>query len=259
MTTHTHHRSSQQTPRRPGLERRTAMRLAAEEYERFATSLAELDADDWTAPTDCPDWDVRALASHVLGMAEMVAGVLEGARQQRIAGRDAAAHDIDLVDALTALQVRERSDWTPDRLVEGMRAVGPRATRGRRLASLLVGGRPLPDPQTVNERPERWTLGFLAGVILTRDTWMHRVDVSRATGRALVLTPEHDGVLVADVVQEWAERHGQPYRLTLTGPAGGSWSQGSGGPAVELDAVEFCRTLSGRQAGEGLLATQVPF
>ncbi len=33
-----------------------------------------------------------------------------------------------------------------------------------------------------------------------------------ATGRAAQLTPEHDGVLVADIVAEWAQRHGQPCR-----------------------------------------------
>jgi hypothetical protein len=75
----------------------------------------------------------------------------------------------------------------------------------------------------------------------------------------VVLTAEHDGQLVADVVAEWALRHGRPYRLHLTGPAGGTWSTGSGGPDLELDAVEFCRVLSGRGAGSGLLAQQVPF
>ena len=44
-----------------------------------------------------------------------------------------------------------------------------------------------------------------------------------------VLTADHDGVIVADVVAEWARRHGQPYQLKLTGPAGGSWTSGTGG------------------------------
>jgi hypothetical protein len=64
---------------------------------------------------------------------------------------------------------------------------------------------------------------------------------------------------VADAVDEWADRHGHPYRLTLTGPAGGTWSRGSDGPVIELDAIEFCRTISGRLPGEGLLATEIPF
>lgn len=259
MSTHTRTGASQQSPRRPALERRTAMRLAAEEYRRFAETLAGLDADDWTAATDCPAWDVRALASHVVGMAEMPAGIREGARQQRQAGRDAEAHGLEFIDALTALQVRERDAMTPDQLVAAMRDVAPRAARGRRWTPSLMRRRPMPEPQEVNGRRETWTLGFLVDVVLTRDTWMHRVDVSRATGREMRLAPEHDGVLVADVVAEWADRHGQPYRLTLTGPAGGTWYAGSGGPAIEVDAVEFCRTLSGRAAGEGLLATQVPF
>ena len=259
MSTHTHPRPSQDTPRRAGLERRTAMGLAAEEYHRFAETLASLDGDDWTATTDCPAWDVRAMACHVVGMAELPAGIREGARQQRLATRDAEAHGLVFIDALTALQVHERDALTPAQLIDAMRDVAPRAARGRRRTPSFLRRRAVPQLQEVNGRQERWTLGYLVDVILTRDTWMHRVDVSRATGRALVLTPEHDGVLVADVVEEWAQRHGQPYRLTLTGPAGGSWSRGSGGPAVELDAVEFCRTLSGRQAGEGLLATQVPF
>ncbi len=106
---------------------------------------------------------------------------------------------------------------------------------------------------------EWWRIGYLLDVILTRDVWMHRVDVCRATGRELQLTPEHDGVLVADVVAEWAQRHGRPYRLRLTGPAGGEWSAGTDGEELELDAVEFCRLLSGRGSGSGLLSSQVPF
>jgi hypothetical protein len=33
----------------------------------------------------------------------------------------------------------------------------------------------------------------------------------------------------------------------------------AGGPTIELDAIEFCRTLSGRETGTDLLATEVPF
>src|SRR2546430_1119880 len=83
----------------------------------------------------------------------------------------------------------------------------------------------------------RW-LGSLMDVIHTRDCWMHRIDISRATGRDLVLTPEHDGRFVADVVGEWARRHGEPFTLTLTGPAGGTYVAGDGGGHIELDAVE---------------------
>jgi len=52
---------------------------------------------------------------------------------------------------------------------------------------------------------------------------------------------------------------GQPFTLELTGPAGGSFTSGSGGESIELDAVEFCCLLAGRGEPTGLLRTIVPF
>ena len=55
-------------------------------------------------------------------------------------------------------------------------------------------------------------------------------------------------------------RHGQPFRLVLDGPTGGEFvKEGNDGDVLRLDAVEFCRVLSGRGRGEGLLAQEVPF
>jgi uncharacterized protein (TIGR03083 family) len=230
------------------------MGLAAVEYERFADLLRELDPADWARPTDCPDWDVRAMAGHVLGMAEMVASVRGFATQNAGAARAGGG-----IDALTALQVRRTAGLPAAEVVERLTAIGPRAVRGRRRLSAVLGRVPVPEQQDVGGRTERWRFGFLFDVVLTRDTWLHRMDVARATGRQPHLTPDHDGVVVADVVAEWAGRHGQPYRLRLTGPAGGSWSAGAEGEEIDLDAVEFCRILSGRGRGAGLLAEQVPF
>ena len=96
---------------------------------------------------------------------------------------------------------------------------------------------------------------------MNRDYWMHRVDLTRATGTELVLTPAHDGRLVSDVVAEWARTHGQPFTLVLDGPAGGTFVRGSapGRDDLRLGAVEFCRTLSGRATGAGLLGHGIPF
>jgi len=44
----------------------------------------------------------------------------------------------------------------------------------------------------------------------------------------------------------------------LTGPAGGWFRQGVGGEHVEIDAIEFVRTLSGRRPGTGVLANPLP-
>jgi uncharacterized protein (TIGR03083 family) len=242
------------TARPPVLDRDSALRLAATEYDRFTAVLRALEPADWLRPTECSGWDVRAMAGHVLGMAEMVASFRQFAVQNAGAARAGGG-----IDALTSLQVRGREELTPEEVVERFAVVAPRAVPGRRRLSRLMGRFPVPERQVVGDRTERWAFAFLFDVVLTRDTWMHRMDICRATGRTPVLSPDHDGVLVADVVHEWAQRHGRPYRLTLAGPAGGTWSSGSGGPDLELDAVEFCRILSGRGTGEGLLAEQVPF
>ncbi len=244
---------------RPRIPRPLAMQLAATEYVRMADTLAGLGPDDWTRPTDCTAWDVRQLACHMVGMAHMVTTPLEMRRQGRKADEIAEAQGVDQLTATTGLQVSERADWTIDDIIEGAKKVGPKAVRGRRLTPGFMRKRPFPNPQPVNGRDEQWVIGFLSDVILTRDPWMHRMDIAKAVDAEPVLTPDHDGVIVADVVAEWAERHGRPYSLTLTGPAGGSWSHGTDGERIEMDAIEFCRVVSGRGTGEGLLATQVPF
>ena len=242
-------------PRLPALPRAIAMRLAATEYQRFADTLRSLGPGDWATPTECPGWDVRAMAAHALGMVEMAASIRETNRQLKLARSRGGL----FIDALTALQVEERAEMTPGQITARFAAQSPGAARARRRTPGFIRRRAMPVLQQVGGREEAWTIGYLIDVILTRDPWMHRADIARATGTHLVLTADHDGVLVADVVAEWAARHGQPYTLHLTGPAGGTWRNGGGGQLIETDAVEFCRVLSGRGHSDGLLAVQVPF
>ena len=233
------------------------MRLAAEEYDALVAQLRELSPADWRRETCCAGWDVHKMACHVLGMAEFAASPAEQARQGLKAKREGGL----FIDALTALQVAKHVQSSPEQVVDGLAVAGPRAAKGRRRTPALLRQTPMKN-QPVDETgnvTETWQLGYLVDVILTRDTWMHRSDIAAAVGRPMTLTAEHDGVLIADVVADWAGRHGQPCTLTLTGPAGGTWSWGTGGPLYELDAVDFCRILSGRGKGDGLLATRVPF
>jgi uncharacterized protein (TIGR03083 family) len=241
--------------RKPMLARPMAMRLAATEYQRVVDLLRSLRPEDWAKPTECPGWDVRAMAAHLLGMAEMAASIREQLHQVKAAEKRGGV----FLDALTALQVDERSQLTPDELVSRFAKVAPKAARGRRWAPAFIRRRTMPQRQLVGDQEEAWTTGYLLDVILTRDPWMHRIDITRATGAAHVLTAGHDGILVDDVVTEWAQRHGRPFTLQLTGPGGGSWTVGDGGPQLELDVVDFCRAISGRRSADGLLATQVPF
>src|ERR1035441_8310544 len=92
---------------------------------------------------------------------------------------------------------------------------------------------------------ETWRLGYLIDTIYLRDLWMHRVDSAHALGQPLELSADHDGRIVADVVAEWALRHGQPFVLELAGPVGATYVSDPDASAAEhdsLDAVAFCRT-----------------
>jgi uncharacterized protein (TIGR03083 family) len=246
------------TPRTSGMDREVAMRLAAAEYDRVVALLAALEPEQWSAPTDCPAWDVRAMAGHLLGMAQMVATVRETVRQQIASQRRATRDGIPLLDALTAIQVEKNADLTPGEVVDAMRRTGPKAARARRRTPGFVRARTLPGLQDVGDHQEAWTVGYLLDVILTRDPFLHRVDITRATGAPMRAEPGHEGLIVEDVVREWAGRHDAPYDLVLTGPAGGRWTRGEA-ERVELDPFEFCRLLSGRAPATGLLAERVPF
>jgi uncharacterized protein (TIGR03083 family) len=237
---------------RPQLSGRTAAAIAGVEYQRFADLLDALSPADWSRPTACPPWDVRLLAAHVLGATEANASPAEMLHQLRRGRRGAAVG----VDAVSDVQVRERQDLDPDELRRRFRRAVPATVRWRARWSRLAGGVPMRVGAPVHET---WPVRYLMAVIYTRDVWMHRIDISGAVGRVPLLTPQHDGRVVADVVADWARRHRQPFVLTLAGPAGGRFVAGTAGSPVALDAVEFCRTVSGRAPGRGLLATSVPF
>lgn len=246
------------TSRRSALDRDAAMTLAATEYQRVVSQLEQLTPEQWAAPTACPPWDVRALTGHILGMTQMAASLGEMARQQMGSQRRAKRDGGLAIDALTAMQVEKNASLSTTEVVTQMRRRGPKAAKSRLRTPAIVRGRTVPEAQDVAGAKESWTFGYLIDVILTRDPFMHRIDISQATGLPMQATPEHEGVIVDDVVREWAGRHGAPYSLELTGPAGGRW-QGGEGETIRLDAFEFCRILSGRVPGTGLLAQQLPF
>jgi uncharacterized protein (TIGR03083 family) len=92
------------------------------------------------------------------------------------------------------------------------------------------------------------TLAYLFDVIAARDTWMHRVDIARATGRPMT-HGRHEREIVAQIVRELhAGWTGPAMVLELTGPVGGTWRVGNGEPVatVRADTVDYLRLVSGR-------------
>ena len=240
----------------PPIDHHEAMSLQATELERAIDLLDTLDDDQWSAQTVCPDWDVRRMWLHVLGACEAGASMRENMHQMLTARKRQKELGVPLEAGLSATQVAEREDLTPAELLERLRRTAPKTVKGRSRTP-----RPMRAIKIGIDAPvvEKWALGYLIDVIYLRDAWMHRVDTAAATGGELVLTPEHDGRIVADVVAEWSRRHGAPFTLELTGAAGDTYRSGDGGEPIVIDAVEFCCLLAGRGEATGLLTTIVPF
>jgi uncharacterized protein (TIGR03083 family) len=237
------------------ITRPEARLLAEEEFARFADTVASLTPDEWAMPTDCTGWDVRKVALHVLGSAEAQASVRQFAHQLRLGlplNKQIDSHH--WVDGMNALQIRERERLSNEELVAELAAIGPKAVKGRWGTPPPMRYLPLSFGPPIGWAP----LKYLLDVGFTRDVWAHRIDIHQAIGRPMRLSPEHDGRLVADIVLEWADIHRQPFELVLDGAAGGKFSRGVDGERVEIDALDFLRTLSGRLPGTGVLSHPLP-
>ena len=223
--------------------------------------LRALRPEDWTKPTECPGWDVRAMAAHALGMVEMAAsdsraGPAESGREAPVA---AAAGCSSMRSP--ALQVDERAGMTPEQIVARFAA---RGTEGGTRPAPHAGLHP---PATVARSAGRRRREGSLDIRLPdrRDPHPRPVDAPARTSparpaRTTCSLPDHDGVLVADVVAEWAARHGQPYTLRLTGPTGGEWSSGTGAAGHRHGRRRVLpRRVRPRHRPTGLLTTAVPF
>jgi uncharacterized protein (TIGR03083 family) len=239
----------------PAIGRAEATTLAAAEYARFADLLRALPAAAWDLPTDCTRWNVHDVAAHIVGETEAFASPREFVHQWVPAGR--VRHEVGSpwrIDGVNEVQVRDRRAASPAELHARLVAAAPRATRARARLPRPLRALPVVFPPPIGRRP----LAYLVDLVITRDVWTHRVDIARAAQVDLVLTPEHDGRIVADIVADWAATHPDPFLLELTGPAGGRYRRGDVEAVVTVDAVEFVRIVSGRAPGAGVLAHPLP-
>ena len=192
---------------------------------------------------------------HVLGSADAQASVGQFVHQFRRGvplNKEIDSHHWD--DGLNERQIRERSHLANDEVVAQLQAIGPKAVKGRWRTPPPMRYLPISFGPPVGWKP----LKYLLDVGFTRDVWAHRIDVHAVINRPMHLTADHDGRLVADIVAEWAALHGEPFELVLDGPAGGKFTQGVDGERVEIDAIEFIRTLAGRRPGTGVLSNPLP-
>ncbi len=236
----------------PAIGHREAMRLAETECERMLDLVRRLEGPDWSRPTDCTEWSVKEIVVHQLGEAAAIGSIREMVHQMRAARR--LPKTMAKVDRLNAVHVSERRHLSTDQLPELLAPALRRALRARRRAPALIR-----KIRFSADNFGRVSFGYMSDIVVTRDSFVHRVDITRATGKPMAVTADHEGRLIADVARDWAAHHGSAFTLRLSGPAGGVYRSGSGGEDIELDALEFCRILSGRAPGNGLLTTAVPF
>jgi uncharacterized protein (TIGR03083 family) len=244
----------------PAISHSEAMQLTALENARLLAQLRGLADAQWQAATDCPRWTVRDVVVHLVASAQAQANPIEFIRQV-IAGRPLTAQigGEHWVDGLNEAQLRARADWPATILPDSWERYSAAALKARRRMPAPVRALPvLPIGTGLGVHIGWQPIGYLFDMGFTRDVWMHRIDIARAAGIPPELTPEHDGRIVADIVAEWSRRHGQPYTLSLTGPAGGEFQGGVGGEPETVDAVEFARILSGRAEGPGILRHKLP-
>jgi len=229
-----------------------AMRLAETECDRMLDLVRQLEDNDWSRPTDCTEWSVKDIVVHQLGEAAAIGSIREMVHQMRAAGR--LPKTMARVDRLNAVHVSERRHLSTSQLPKLLAPALGRALRARRRAPALIRG-----IRFSADNFGRVSFGYMSDIVVTRDSFVHRVDIARATGKSMVVTGDHEGRIVADVVCDCAAHHGRGFTLRLTRPAGGTYHAGSGGEEIALDGIQFCRILSGRDPGDGLLTTQVPF
>jgi uncharacterized protein (TIGR03083 family) len=245
------------------ITRRTdAAPVAVAVYGQLDDLLRTLSDQDWAAPTACPGWSVSDVVGHLIGAARGNASLREFTRQQVLGLHRRREFGGNPLDAVNALQIADHAHLIDSQRADVLCGLVPDAVRGRMRLSAWVGAVSIPvsaGGSAATGMPRTVNMGRLLEVVYTRDVWMHTVDIAEAIGHDLPMTAAANRRIVQDVVIDWARRHRQPVDLVLTGPSGGRYRSGPAGPAIELDAIEFCRILSGRAQGEGLLETKILF
>jgi uncharacterized protein (TIGR03083 family) len=240
----------------PRISHKEGMALAETEYRRYADMLGQLQPEDWAVQTVNADWNVKQLTQHVLGFAESNASFRVFVKAMRAGTKRAAVKGYDhFIHGVNEVQVEEREHLTTDEMVAMWSVTWPKALRGRRTFPPFMRPIPLDFGPVIGKKPMG---SYLMDVVFTRDTWMHRIDTCRALGLEPVLTPEHDGRLIEDMVAEWTKLYDLSLTLHLEGPAGGTYVHGTGDEELTIDAVEWIWILSGRGTGTGLLEKVLP-
>ncbi len=244
MTTHNSHRPVLDAMSIPYVTADQAFGLLQVELERFTALVETLGPDDWGKPTACTAWNVRDMLAHQVGGYASGTGHKEMFRQYTAKPKKEQLPE----DAVNELQLRERAGKSPAELIAELRQVGPVAIQKWAYQFRLI--KPIVAPHPVGGR---LALRHLMWVIHSRDTWMHRLDICRATHHEFQQTREHDGRIAALVMRDVdillrKKLGGRAVVFDLSGVAGDVWKVGTGEAAatIQMDVLDFNIFASGR-------------
>lgn len=240
---------------------RAASRAIAErELGLFLALLESIEPGEWSLPTACSLWDVRDVTAHEAGHVSPGFGIRRLlAQQSPLRVRKYRSRGLYGNDAANQCDVDERRHLEPAAIIQEIREGTPRAIAARQrmgpVSRLLRV--PVPDYGMM-------TFDYLLHVIFPRDMWIHRLDISDATGRTLDVSAEHDRLLlhhaIGDMDRNVRKRlPGRAVLLMVDGPAGGQWRLGEGDEVtVRIDLAALLRRMSGRtSAAEALPVAEI--
>lgn len=139
----------------------------------FVTLVESVPAEQWSAPTDLPGWDVHAVVAHIAHLESLLAG---GEHVETDIGD--APHARGMMGTFTEQGVVARREDSADDLVNEIRS-----SATTRHTALLA------DPPTSADAPAPGLFGAIGWSTLTLlrnrplDVYMHEQDVRRAVGR----------------------------------------------------------------------------
>jgi uncharacterized protein (TIGR03083 family) len=221
-----------------------AYALLRTELERLLALGEALAPADWAAATACTEWTVRDILAHQAGSYASGTSYREMVRQYLAKPTEDQLRE----DAVNALQLAERADTSPAQLIAEIRRLGPIAIRKWAYQFRMFKLISVPHPV-----PGRLSMRHLMWVVHSRDTWMHRLDICRATGRMFNQTMGHDDRIVALVMRDAAKKVAQKLGaravvFDLAGLAGGLWKIGTGQAtaSIQMEALDFNVYASGR-------------
>lgn len=208
-------------------------------------TLRGLSPEDWDALTDCAPWTVKDVVAHILAWAEASLSPKEMTHQFRGGWKTRKQHGGTL-HAQNDFQITDRRAASPEELIERFERLQPRFHALRN--GLGGAGKVIPFKEMFTGT---WvTLGFTVDTIFARDHFMHLLDIHRAIQRPPKIGPSEMRV-AHDAIREWANKADADVTLTLTEPAGGTFTRGSGDRAhITCATLDLCRVLAGRRVDD---------